>query len=294
MTRSGIVSLPAAAFVAGVVLGTACTPPIPTGKFHVLQQSSATVLATADGAYGRIGTLQSLRLVYRAATASGPLTRADFQPDAQDQKTDVAGRMRARRAALETLARYFAALDAFATRDFEGEVDAESQEFAGSVQALAAHGASDPGATKISSVLGTVVDVIGREIVRRRRLDGLERIMTTAQEPVEETCAFVASGSELASLATNVLVTNILAHANQLRPETRIGRLPVDEAVGQAVRDADTAVAALAAVRAAMQQLPAAHAEVRDSLSERVSPVEALRQLAAEAKRARQFQEELR
>ncbi len=293
MARFRSVSLPAAALVAGVVLGTACAPPIPTGKFHVLQQSSATVLATADRAYDSIGTLQALRLVYRAATEPHPLTRATFQPDAQDRKTDVAGRMRARRAALETLVRYFAALDAFATRDFEGEVDAESQEFAGSVQALAAHGASDAEASKISSVMGTVVDVIGREIVKRRRLDGLKRIMTTAQQPVEETCAFVASGSELASFATNVLVTNILAHANQLRPETRIGRLPVDEAVGQAVREADAAVAALAAVRAAMQQLPAAHAEVRRNLDERVSPVEALRELAAEAKRAKAFQEEL-
>jgi hypothetical protein len=141
--------------------------------------------------------------------------------------------------------------------------------------------------------MGTVVDVLGRAIVQRRRIDGLKRVMTAAQHPVEETCAFVASGSELASLATPLLVQNILAHANQLRPATRVGRLPVDEAVERAVRGGDAAMAGLAAVRAAMQQLPPAHAEVLRSLSEPTSPVAALQQLTAEATRAKEFYEEL-
>ena len=117
--------------------------------------------------------------------------------------------------------------------------------------------------------------------------------MTTSQKPIEDTCRYVASSNELASLATDVLITSILAHARQLRPGAVVARLPVDEAVGRAVHDADTARAGLEAVSAAMEQLPRAHAQVLHSLDDPVAPLDALEQLVAEATRAKDVYDEL-
>jgi hypothetical protein len=270
----------------------ACQPVIPAGKYHVMRETTASVLATSGGAYDSLAALQQQRIVYQAATGGSNITAETYRPGRGD-KNDVAGRMRARRAALEALANYFATLDAFATRDFEGEVDAASNDLAGSVRTLAAHGSDDAEATQISSVLGTVVDVVGREVVKRKRRDGLKRIMTTAQRPVEETCRYVSSGNELAGFATDVLISNILAHARRLRPGALVARLPVDEAVGRAVHDADATREGLKAVNAAMAQLPQAHAAVLRSLDDPGSPVDALEQVVAETKRAKEFHDAL-
>jgi hypothetical protein len=271
---------------------TGCQAAIPVGKYHVMRDTSATVLATSTEAYDRINDLQQQRIAYRAATGGGAITATTYRPG-KDDRMDVAGRMRARRAALETLAKYLAALDAFASRDFEGEVDEASKELAGSVKALAAYAGDDAEATNVSSIMGTVVNVVGREVVKRRRREGLKRIMTMAQNPVEETSLYVASGNALADLATQVLIGNILAHARRLRPDAFVARLPVDEAVGKAVHDADTARSALDAVTAAMRELPKAHAEVLRSLDEPATPVAGLEQLVAEATRAKEFHDDL-
>jgi hypothetical protein len=69
--------------------------------------------------------------------------------------------------------------------------------------------------------------------------------------------------------------------------------LPVDEAVGRAVHDADAARAGMDAVTAAMVELPKAHAQVLRSLDDPGSPVDALEQLVAEANRAKEFHDEL-
>ena len=160
--------------------------------------------------YTRIEKLQR-RFIVETASDS-PLTRDSFRPVIDGQSFDLTPELRFRETALEVLVRYALVLQAFAKRDFAGEVDKATEELAGSLKALAATAAPEnESAAKASGILATVVNIIGRAIVQGKRLEALKMVMDAAQSDIAKLTQLIVGSNVKIQRAVDTMLTRLLS-----------------------------------------------------------------------------------
>jgi len=239
--------------------------------------------------YTRIEKLQRRFIV--ETVNNSPLTRDSFRPVIDGQSFDLVPELRFRETALDVLVKYFLVLQAFAKRDFEGEVDKAAEELAGSLKSFVATAAPDSEtATEASGILATVVNVIGREIVRGKRLEALKTVMDSAQPDIEKLTRLIVGSNGKIKQAVDTMLGRIIAHRNTMRPSRdTVERVSFDTDVSLVIGEVDEIKAALDNLSTAIQEVPSAHAEVRKMLDEKPTGLNALQQLVEEVQRIDKF-----
>ncbi len=273
-----------------VSLVASCSPTtVPVGKYDLLAESSQNILSGTTETYTRIEKLQRRFIV--ETVNNSPLTRDSFRPVIDGQSFDLVPELRFRETALDVLVKYFLVLQAFAKRDFEGEVDKAAEELAGSLKSFVATAAPDSEtATEASGILATVVNVIGREIVRGKRLEALKTVMDSAQPDIEKLTRLIVGSNGKIKQAVDTMLGRIIAHRNTMRPSRdTVERVSFDTDVSLVIGEVDEIKAALDNLSTAIQEVPSAHAEVRKMLDEKPTGLNALQQLVEEVQRIDKF-----
>lgn len=281
------------ATVAVVTLSAGCTS-IPVGKYQALHESSRTVLTTTSETYKRIEELQ--RQFAIATAPNQKLTRESFQPKIDGQSFDLAPELHFREAALEVWVKYTVVLQAFSERDYVSEVDKASQDLAGSVKNLSATSSTLKAdeAKVASGMLATAINVIGKEIVRTKRLQALRTVMDSAQGDIDHLSTMIAGSNTKIKKAVGIMIDRILAHADAQRPPYgSVARTAFDERMALVIAEAQEIEEALDEMNAAVSKIPKAHAEIRIILDEKPTDLEALRALIQGAQRAGKFYRDL-
>jgi hypothetical protein len=143
---------------------------------------------------------------------------------------------------------------------------------------------------QVAGVLAAGVDVIGREITSGQRARALARVMDASQKDVERLVNLVAQSHAKLDRAIDVMVAQIVARANLVRPPPATAlRDDFYRALLLQLREAKETRAALAAMSEATREIPAAHAQIRQSLHEKAAPLDALKSLAHKAEQAGRF-----
>jgi hypothetical protein len=265
---------------------TGCsTTTVPIGKYDVLAESSQTILKGTTETYTRIEKLQQRFFVETASDA--PLTRDTFRPVLDGQSFDLTPELRFRETALEVLVRYALVLQAFAKRDFAGEVDKATEELAGSVKALTAAAAPDNESfAKASGLLAPVVNIIGRAIVQGKRLEALKMVMDAAQPDLAKLTQLITGSNAKITRAVDTMLSRIVARRKERRPAiTAANRVLFDTEVALLISEADEIKDALDQLSASLEKVPSAHAEIRKILDETPTGLEAVQQLVKEVQR---------
>lgn len=266
-----------------------CTT-IPAGKFDVLAGSSQNILSGITETYTRIEKLQRSFAVEIAQDK--PLTQDSFKPVIDGQSFDITPELHFREAALQVLVKYTLVLQSLAKRDFEGDVDRAALELSGSLKSLAATAAPNKEiAQQASGILATVVNVIGREIVRKERLDALKTVMDSAQGDIEKLAKLIVGSNGKIKDVVNIMLGRIVAHKNHMRPSISnpIERAKFDTEVSLIIADVEDINNAIDGLSTAIAKIPPAHAEIRNALDEKTTGLNALPQLVEEAQRIGQF-----
>ncbi|MGH8550806.1 MAG: hypothetical protein ACRERU_19850 [Methylococcales bacterium] len=209
---------------------------------------------------------------------------------------DITPELRFKEIALQVLVKYSLVLQAFAKRDFESDVDKASEEFAGSLKSLAKTAAPDnDSAKKASGILATVVDVIGREIVRENRLEALKSVMDSAQPDIKKLAQLIVGSNEKIETDVNKMLDRILAHRNRQRPPIdTIERIKFDTDVSLIIGEADEINTAIDDLSASIGKVPPAHAEIRKMLDGQAKGLDALEQLISDVQRIDRFYRNLK
>lgn len=168
-----------------IVLLTVGCSSIPVGKFDVLAESSQGILNCTSETYTRIEKLQRNYVVERVPNA--PLSRDTFHPvtivNGQIESFDLTPELDFREDALQVLVNYTLVLQAFAKRDFEGDVDKAAADFAGSVKSLAATAAPNNGNAQKASKEVPLAHADIRTMLdgKPKNLDALAQLVKDAQ-----------------------------------------------------------------------------------------------------------------
>jgi len=276
----------------GLPLVTACAA-IPTGRFDALSAASRSVLDSSSATYSRIEGLQRNYMVFNPA--EGRLTPESFKAvvvDDQGRKLDfdLRPRLRFRESVLEALSNYTDVLQAFAKKDYQGDLDEASQNLYASVSDLAARAPDNPAGQKAAGLLAAAVNELGRAALERTRRRALRRAMEAAQPGVEGVVDLIAADNVLIVQAVRTMQNGILRSANGLRPTApSLNRVQLDERVSRLVDESSEILASLDALSRAVKAIPRAHAEIRESLDDDRPSLAQLQSLIAEAKRLSQF-----
>jgi hypothetical protein len=275
----------------GLPLVTACTT-IPVGRFEALAESSRSVLDGSSATYSRIEGLQWQYMVFNPA--DGRLTPDSFKPVVVDdqgrrQDFDLRPRLRFRETALEALADYTDVLQAFAKKDYQGDLDKATQKLSASLGDLTALASANPDAQKAAGVLATAVNALGRAAIERVRRNTLQDAMATAQPGIATLADLIAADNALIAQAVRVMQGGIVRAANNMRPAPSPDRVLLDERVARVLDEGTGILASLDALGRAVKTIPAAHAEIRESLDDERPSLAKLQSLIAEAKRLNKF-----
>lgn len=277
------------AIVVVVILSAGCAS-IPIGKYEALHESSQTVLTKTSDTYQRIEELQRQFAITTAPNQK--LTRRSFQPTLDGQSFDLTPELRFREAALEVWVKYTAVLQAFSEKDYESDVDKASQELAASLKNLSATSSAlkADDAKTASGMLATAINVIGKEIVRAKRLQALRKVMDSAQGDIENLSTLIVGSNTKIKKAVEIMTDRILAHADVQRPPYgSVERTTFDERIALVIAEAQEIEEALDAMNSAISRIPKAHAEIRIILDDKPTELEALRALIQGAQRAGKF-----
>ncbi len=273
----------------GFAAMTGCAS-LPTGKLQALKNSTQAVHQNTLDTYARIERLQRRFVV--TTLPDMPLTRDGFTPKIEGQSFDLVPALRLRESAIEVLARYANLLFALATKDYASDIDAASQEMAGSLQNLrkTAGSAASDAESKGLNAIAAVVDSIGRVLVDYKRREALRRAMDLAQDDLEKLAALIARSNDRIRLAERIMADRILAHANAARPAYGSrDRMIFDSDVAEFLAESEGIESSLDATSAAVAKLPSAHHEIRQVLDERATNLDALQSFVREAQRAGKF-----
>jgi hypothetical protein len=276
-----------AALVAATAMG--CKASIPEARFHVLASSGARILTTTGDTYARIARIQQAFVI--ASMGDEKLTVDSFRPVVEGRSFDLEPELALRQAALGVLVKYLRVLDALASGTADADVDKASLDLASALRGLAAvAGHEGDRASQVAGIFATAVDAIGREIASGERRSALGRVMDASQKDVERLAHLVSQSHAKLDRAIGVMVAQIVARANIILPPA--GTVLRDDfytRLANRLRDASEARAALAAMAEATEEIPAAHAQIRLSLEQKVAPLDALKSLAEKAERAGGF-----
>lgn len=272
-----------------ILLFTGCTT-IPVGRYDVLANSSQEILSNTSETYVRIEKLQR-RFLVETATGDVKLNSNDPKPFAplieingKTESFDLTPELHFREAALQVLVKYCLVLQAFAKRDFEGEVDKAAAGLAGSLKSLAsATVPKNVNAQEASGMLATVINVIGREIVRKNRLKALKNVMDTAQPHMDTLSALIASDNKKINNFVNIMLKRILTRRESQRPSLdTLGRTGFDTDASLLISEVTEIKKSLDKINSAIKKIPRAHAETRKKLDDESQGFDALAQLVGE------------
>jgi hypothetical protein len=272
-----------------VLFATGCAASIPEARFHVLASSGSQILTTTSEAYARIVKLEQAFIV--ASTGDEKLTPDSFRPAVEGKSFDLEPELELREAALAVLVKYLRVLEAFASSSNDADVDRASIELGSAIEGLmVAAGTGGEHKAQVAGVLAAGVDAIGREITSGQRARALARVMDASQKDVERLAALVSQSHAKLDRAIDVMVAQIVARANLLRPPPNtVARDEFYRSMLLALREAKETRAALAAMSEATREIPTAHAQIRQTLHEKTAPLQALKSLAHKAERAGRF-----
>jgi len=275
------------AIVLLVLLG--CSASVPEAKFHVLASSGARILSTTGDTYARIVRLEQAFIV--ASMGDEKLTPDSFRPVVEGRSFDLEPELAFRQAALGVLVKYLRVLEAFASSETDADVDKASLELGASLEGLMETAAiSKERGAQVSGILATGVDAIGREVSARQRARALDRVMDASQKDIERLANLVAESHAKLDRAIDVMVGQIVARANVVRPPpATVGRDEFYVALASTLRGAKEAHRALLATAEAVKQIPVAHAQIRQTLAQTRAPLDALKSLAHKAEEAGTF-----
>jgi hypothetical protein len=269
----------------------ACGAPIPSGRFAAFADATRTIANDSVATYGHVVDLERTYMLYNPN--GDKLNEASFAPRILDDSGrpltfNFEPQLAFRSAALDVLADYADALHAFATKDYQQDLDAATQSLGASVGRLAAS-AGGVSAAQAGGVLATVINGLGRAEIERLRRSTLRDAMDKAQPGVDTLAGLIAGDNTEIMIAVRTLRKGILRRANSLRPATGITRISFDGAIQGVIVESEDTLTQLDAMNAAVAKIPGAHADIRHSLDDSAITMEQLRALIAEAKRLNKF-----
>lgn len=281
--------------ILATAIATGCST-VPVTKYKILQKSSEAALTNTTETFTRIEKMQQHFEVVVAPDS--PITQDSFDPPTIDGiSTDIIPELRFREMALTTLVKYIAVLEAFSEKDFETAVDTASVDLAASLKNLGtdSKALSSADAKIAGGVFATVVDEIGREVVRKKRIAALKSVMGISQKDVEALSLLLSHDDEKIERAVDNMLGRIIAHANYDRPAFgTTARTDFDERISLEICEAKAIKSSLKSISATIAQIPKAHQEIQDNLAKKGSNFEALTALVQEAQRVNNFYRDLK
>ncbi len=286
------------AAIACLVLASGCCT-VPAGQLKALAESTSQLNQVNQRAYDQSAELERAWVVL--TVKSGPMTVHSFDletafqpPDHRGKQLgekDLAARIQANGAALAVINNYLSALSAFANKDFQSDLDAQSTRLAASVKNL--NSLSEPSAKQAaasSGYLATAIDGLGHAYIEYQRGKTLERTMTSVQTPLEDLAAFVVTNDQAAEQVLQEMERYYIQDANLLQPphhgaEQLAFRAYVADVIGNFADARKT----LTGMDTAIQKLPAAHDELAKSMCSNQPNIESLKALIAETQRLSKF-----
>jgi hypothetical protein len=270
-----------------LVLASGCAA-VPTGRFDALALATREVDTRTGEVDGDVVQITRRFMIF--SPAPGPYTPRSFAPvvtvGGQQADFDFGPRLAPRKAALDVLVAYTEALSAFAKKDYQGNLDKATNTLGGNLQDLISHASASNDVKRGAGVLAAVVNELGRAAIDRMRKTALRNAMAEAAPGVSEIAKFVRDINERAALAVTVMRDEMLRIANRANPVDGAARLALSETVEQVIVDSASVLARLKQSTVAVEAIPAAHDEVRDSLDrDERGALDKLKALIAEAKR---------
>ncbi|MDR4504122.1 MAG: hypothetical protein MRK01_04915 [Candidatus Scalindua sp.] len=270
-----------------------CTS-IPVKKYELLTKSSQSIMNGTTETYNRIEKLQH---IFSIETADdGQIDANTFQPKIEIEEWkfesfDLTPELRFRETALEVLVKYSLVLEAFTKEDFQGEVNKASIELAGSLKSLAETTApNDASKTQAVSVLATLVNVIGTQIVVHKQKEALKNVMDLAQNDLNVLATLINGSNGKLKQAVGIHLDRIIRHRNTRRPPVNsIERYNFDLAVSNLISEGIEVKDALDTLSNAVKEYSLAHQEIRQKLDVSGTSIEALTALISEAQRINKF-----
>jgi len=261
-----------------------CTA-IPTSRFDLLAESGESTLKAAENVFSRMESIQLVECVVRARTK--PLSEDVFKPG----DLDLAPRLRLRQSTLEVLARYLELLKELAEKDFQGDIDAASDKLAASAKSLTAQLApSDDKLSKVGGIFASLVEAVGAEIVREKRIRALEKAMSRAQRDLVEVCSLVSHDVRELKAFMGLMKTRIYSNFDAVRPQEKdYARLVADRELAQILSEFKDLGDALDGLGRAVLKIPDAHQETLQALETPERPREALKALISKAQQIGKF-----
>jgi hypothetical protein len=277
------------AICATMLFAAGCAASIPEARFHVLASSGSRILTTTSEAYAHIVKLEQAFIV--ASMGDEKLTPDSFRPAVEGKSFDLEPELELREAALEVLVKYLRVLEAFASTSSDADVDRASLELGSAIDGLMdAAGTGGERRAQVAGILAAGVDAMGREITSGQRARALAHVMDASQKDVERLAALVAQSHAKLDRAIDVMVAQIVARANLVRPPPNtVARDEFYRSMLLVLREAKDTRAALAAMSEATREIPAAHAQIRQALHQKTAPLDALKALAHKAEQAGRF-----
>ena len=288
------------AFIIPVILGctiwfSACSAKIPVGKYAALKDSSQSVLNNTTDTYTRIEKLQRYYLILTAPDK--PIDRDTFKPHiVKGKRYDIVPELRFREAAFEVLVKYVTVLYGLSSKDYVSDVDKASQELAGSLKNLmeTSKMLSTSDAALASAIFGTLVNVIGRQIVERKRLEALKTVMDFAQNDLEKLSGLIGASNEKIKDWVELRVQPIITYANGTRPSYKSPeRYQFDQNIAERLAEIEEIKSSLDGMNQAISKIPEAHLAIRMELYNMQPSMEALQALIQEADRSMKFYRDL-
>lgn len=272
-----------------VMVLSACAS-APVAKYKVLHDSSQTLLTGMSETYTRIGKLQTSFVIISAPNK--PIDINTFKPVIEGQSFDITPSLQYREDAFEVLVRYLNVLNVLASKDYASDIDKASIELSASIKTLIeeTNVAGADNAAQVTAIFGTAIDTLSRPIVETKRIDALKSIMDSSQEDLQ-TLASLLTGSNTKIKAFIVLARkSIIDHANAARPLfASLYRYEYDQHIADLLEEIEEILAAIDTIDKGIEKIPAAHKEIRASLDEEQSGIEALKSLVQEARRVNKF-----
>lgn len=289
-------------FIIPVILGctiwfSACGAKIPVGKYAALKDSSQSVLNNTTDTYTRIEKLQRYFLVITAPDK--PIDRDTFKPPFVNGKaTDIVPELRFRESAFEVLVKYVSVLYGLSSKDYASDVDKASQELAGSLKNLmeTSQKLSTSDGAQASAIFGTLVNVIGRQIVERKRLEALKTVMDFAQNDLKNLSGLIVGSNMKIKDWVETNVQPIITYANFNNNRARYKspeRYQFDQNIAEHLAEIEEIESSLDLMNRAISKIPEAHEEIRKELDKKPSSMEALQVLIQEAERSMKFYRDL-
>ncbi|HUL01158.1 MAG TPA: hypothetical protein VLX29_09910 [Nitrospirota bacterium] len=116
------------------------------------------------------------------------------------------------------MAKYTSLLSNLSSKDYQSDVDKASQDLAGSLKNLGSSSTNSTEAGKVSGIIGTLVDAIGKQVIEHKRVTKLRTAMDMAQEGITNLSNLIVESNKEIKDFVGLMQKSIIDHANASRP----------------------------------------------------------------------------